>query len=226
MKIASTCVAAVTSTVILSSSAAFAATLTPGSYFLLDHPDGQLNTQDYGLRLDILDPPSGVGPTFSVQQNGASAILNWDGGSTATITGTMLNNATGNLWSVEHNLTGVSAVGGPNGGFSATGGTLTATVAAADQSLYGANVYTFFSVPAGGDAFLALGDDHRCGKRPDCGPLIARGWLNLSGEPLGSGGATVEDWLVQLTPVPLPAGVWLLLGGLALTRRSLGRSLA
>lgn len=197
-------------------SQAQADSVTPGSYFLLDHPDAALNPPPYGLRLDILDPPNGLGPTFSTTLGGASVILTWDGGSSASISGTIFNNATGNLWSVQHELTGVTSVGGADGGFKASGGTMTVSVAAADVALYGADMYTFFSVPAGGDAFLALGDDHRCGNRADCGPLVARGWLNLTGEQLANGGNTIEDWLVQLTPVPLPATAWLLLSALGL----------
>lgn len=203
---------------VLASGVARADMLVPGDYFLLDHPDGALSPQPYGLRLDILEPPAGVGPTFSTTVGGARVVLSWDGGSTASITGTIFNNHTGNLWTVDHRLTGVSVLGGPNGGFTASGGTLTANVATDDVALYGASVFTFFSVPEGGEAFIAAGDGHRCGGHPDCGPLVATGWLNLSGEPTKNGGATVEDWLVQLTPVPLPAPVFLLLGGLVLLR--------
>jgi len=195
--------------------AALADTVIPGRYFLLDHPDGSISPPPYGLRLDIVDPPNGVGPTFSVTTGGASVVLDWDGGTTATIRGSIYNNETGNLWTLEHILTDISVLGGNNGGFTAANGTMTVGVAAADVALYGASTFTFFSVPAGGEAFVAAGDDHRCGNRADCGPQVARGWLKLTGEPLANGGATVEDWLVQLTPVPLPAAAWLLLTGLA-----------
>lgn len=189
-----------------------ATVVTPGQYFLLDHPAASLPSS-YGLRLDILDPPAGAGPTFSVSTNGAQVILNWDGGSSATITGSMFNNETHTMWTVTHTLTGVTAT---SDGFIATGGTMVVNVPMADQMLYGASTYTFFSVPAGGDAFVAAGDNHRCGSHPDCGPLVARGWLNLSGEPLQNGGNTIEDWIVQLQPVPLPAAAWLLLSGAGL----------
>lgn len=194
-------------------------TVDPGKYFFSDHPNGALNS-DYGLRLDILDPPSGVGPTFSTTLGGASVVLRWDGSGTATITGTVFNNETGNLWSIRHVLTGVTASGT---GFVATGGVMTVNVADEDQTLYGASVYTFYSVPAGGNAFVAQGDDHRCNTTPDCGPLVARGWLNIEGNGVDSNDGSTDDWLVQIQPVPLPAAVWLLLGALGVFRAAAKR---
>lgn len=196
------------------SALASANTVAPGNYFLLDHPNGALSS-DYGLRLDILDPPSGNGPTFSTTLGGARVTLSWDGSGTATISGTIFNNETGNLWSITHVLSGVTATGS---GFTATGGTMTVNVAAADQLLYGATVYTFYSVPAGGDAFIAQGDNHRCGNTQDCGPLIARGWLNIAGAGVAGNDGSIDDWLVQLRPVPLPAAIWLLLATLGVFR--------
>ncbi len=205
---------------VLISGVASANTVIPGQYFLGDHPNGALS-DDYGLRLDILDPPSGTGPTFSVELGGARVTLTWDGSGTAIISGSILNNETGNLWTIRHVLTGVAA---SESGFVATGGTLTVNVAEADQALYGATVYTFFSVPAGGDSFVAKGDNHRCGSTPDCGPLVARGWLNIAGNGVDVNDGSIDDWLVQLTPVPLPAAFWMLLGALGVFRVSVKRS--
>ncbi|MEL7536665.1 MAG: hypothetical protein AAFZ58_00575 [Pseudomonadota bacterium] len=194
-------------------SSAYATAVTPGVYFLLDHPDGAISPPPYGLRTDILSPPAGQGPTFSVETGAASVTLTWNGGTTATIAGTLYNNETGNLWTVTHDLTGVTVVGGPNGGFFATAGVLTLDVPMADQGLYGAAQFTFISELKDGMAFTALGDDYRCGSRPDCGPLVGRGWVEQPGAQ-----NSTDDWLVQLTPVPVPAAVWLLLSGLGLLR--------
>ncbi|MEL7311204.1 MAG: hypothetical protein AAFN07_06835 [Pseudomonadota bacterium] len=189
-------------------------TVVPGDYFVLDHPNGALSSA-YGLRLDILDPPAGTGPTFSTTLGGARVVLSWDGSGTATLSGTIFNNQTGRLWTVNHLLTGVVSDGS---GFIATGGVMTVGVAEADQALYGATVFTFYSVPAGGDAFVAAGDSHRCGSDSNCGPLIARGWLNIDGNGVAQNDGSVEDWLVQLKPVPLPAAVWLLISALGAFR--------
>ncbi|MEL6368240.1 MAG: hypothetical protein AAFR91_10900 [Pseudomonadota bacterium] len=155
------------------------------------------------MRLDILVLPSGVGPTFSTTLDGASVVLSWDGSGTATIAGTIFNNETGHLWSIRHVLTGVTASGT---GFVATGGEMTVNVANEDQNLYGATVYTFFSVPAGSIAFVAQGDDHRCGNTPDCGPLVARGWLNIEGNGVVANDGSIDDWLVQLQPARFATG--------------------
>ena len=194
---------------LVSSSSSFALTVEPNvAYRLLDHPDGALTATEgpYGLRVDALMPPPGTGPTFSVENSGASATLFWDGGTTATISGTLYNNTENNLWTVSHLLTGVNSVAGPDGGFTATGGEITLT--APDTT-----VYTYDSKPDGsGFTFLALGDAHRCAGFNGCGPLVARGWLETGTNADG----VTDDWLVQLTPVPLPAGLPLLGIGLAM----------
>ena len=191
---------------------AFADAVVPGIYRLSDHPDGAISPPPYGLRVDFLDPPPGPGPTFSTELGGAAVYLRWDGGSTATISGTIYNNETGNLWSVEQTLTGITAIAGPDGGFQATGaGALTLFVAALDQPLYGATEFTGTAKQLNsGETFVATGQSYRCVGHADCGPLVGRGWIMLD----GTSGSTTDDWLVQLTPVPLPAAAWLLLSGL------------
>ena len=194
---------------ILSVSAANAAIVENQQYFLLDHPDGNLVASQgpYGLRIDALAPPVGAGPTFSVETNGASAILEWTG-TTASITGTLWNNTTNTLWTVDQQFTGVVAV---SGGFKATNGTLTLTD---DMN----NIYTFDATPTG-NVFIADDSDHRCETDPLCGPLIARGWVlpksgDFEKDKYGNYFTGTNDWLVQLTPVPVPAALPLLLSGL------------
>lgn len=183
---------------VLTMSTAHASIVQNQQYLLLDHPDGALTSSGpYGLRLDSL-LPNGAGPTFSVELNGASAILEWVG-ATATIVGTVWNNSTDELWSVIQTFTGVTAV---VGGFQAAGGMLTVT----DPSM---NEFLFDATPAG-NVFTADDSGHRCSGHDGCGPLVARGWvIPQFFDPVGS-----NDWLVQLTPVPVPAALPLLISGL------------
>ena len=183
---------------VLTMSASHASVVQNQQYLLLDHPDGALTSSGpYGLRLDSL-LPDGAGPTFSVELNGANAILEWVG-STATIVGTVWNNSTNELWSVMQTFTGVTAVAG---GFQAAGGLLTVT----DPSM---NEILFDATPDG-NVFTADDSGHRCAGHAGCGPLVARGWVVPQlFDPVGS-----NDWLVQLTPVPVPAALPLLVSGL------------
>lgn len=185
---------------LLLSQSLLAATLIPGTYQLLDHPDGAVvgSQGPYGLRLDWLSPPAGVGPTFSTETNNAYTELFWDGSTSASIIGTLWNNTTNELWTVSHILTDIITVGGSNGGFKALNGLMTLT----GPDL---NVYTMASKQdSSGIGFYALGDNHRCGGHTDCGPLVGNGWLDENG---------TNDWLVQFTPapVPVPAAFWLFL---------------
>ncbi len=71
------------------------------------------------------------------------------------------------------------------------------------------NVFLFNATPAG-NVFTADDSGHRCGSHEGCGPLVARGWVVPEFfDPVGS-----NDWLVQLTPVPVPAALPLLISGL------------
>tara|TARA_R110002049_G_scaffold45948_1_gene133679 strand:- start:55709 stop:56344 length:636 start_codon:yes stop_codon:yes gene_type:complete len=186
---------------VLTISASHASIVQGQQYLLLDHPDGVLVNSPghgpYGLRLDSL-LPDGSGPTFSVELNGASAVLEWIG-DTATIVGTIWNNSTNELWSVMQTFTGVTAQGT---GFVASAGELTVT----DTSM---NQFLFNATPSG-NVFQADASGHRCASHAGCGPLVARGWVVPKFfDPVGS-----NDWLVQLTPVPVPAALPLLVSGL------------
>ena len=186
---------------VLTISVSHAAIVQGQDYLLLDHPDSALTNSPghgpYGLRLDSL-LPNGAGPTFSVELNGASVILNWIG-TTATIVGQVWNNSTNELWSVMQTFSNVSAI---PGGFQASSGELTVT----DPSM---NVFLFDATPAG-NVFSADDSGHRCGSHAGCGPLVAKGWVVPKfTDPVGA-----NDWLVQLTPVPIPAALPLLISGL------------
>lgn len=193
----------ITIILLLNSLSINAAQLVPGVYQLLDHPGGSASPPPYGLRLDDLQPPVGVGPTFSTVLNGAQSLLTWDGGDLAVISGTLRNNTTGLLWSVTHNLSGISST---SEGFFATQGTMILEDTSAGTT------YTIDSkAAANGAVFEAFGDSHRCGYSTDCGPFVGRGWL----EPgVTDYKAKYNDWLVQLVEVPIPGALLLFLSAL------------
>lgn len=177
--------------------------INPGLYQLLDHGDGTLGPQ-YGLRVDS------IGEVFSVELGGANIVLDWDGGTTATISGTLNRNTlggnggVGETWSIVYTLTGVSAVG--TQGFTATGGSgiLTDTLLA-DTVLTGE--------PNGsGFVFEFLADGHRISGDNDS--PVGRGWLLPP--------SSTDDWLVRAVLIPEP-GTAILFGlglmGLATQRR-------
>lgn len=183
---------AIAATSLLLASASQAATLGAGLYQLLDHGDGQLGPA-YGLRVDS------ISEVFSVELGGAAVFLDWDGGTTATISGTLNENQSGGnggvgpLWTVVYTLTGVSVTAE---GFTATGGSgiltdpgLSDTILTGDQN-------------GAGYAFVFEADGHRL--TGDDSTPVGRGWL----EPPGS----TDDWLVRAVLVPEP-GTALLVGG-------------
>lgn len=112
--------------VMLHCSTANAATISPGTFELFNHPAGALTGSigPYGLRLDSDTPPVGNGPTFDVEADINPVNLTWNFDNTGVIEGRILNNVTNEFWKVEYNLTGLVAT---NGGFSAAAGSGTLT---------------------------------------------------------------------------------------------------
>ncbi|MCZ6792424.1 MAG: PEP-CTERM sorting domain-containing protein [Planctomycetota bacterium] len=202
-----------------------AGVIVPGTYALHDHEDAALHKQFptevfYGLRLDQLDVTglsaldAALTRTFSVERGGASVLLTWDGGTTATISGALSHNIDNVLWDVTYTLSGVTLVG--TSGFEATMGSGLMV-----SQAHPADTLTLTGKQDGlGIAFRFLADGHRL--MNDNMTPVARGWLM----PPGS----VDDWLTTATLIPEPGSIVLLsaglagLGGLGLRRRRQSRS--
>ena len=177
-------------------SPASANTILPGIYSLLDHGDGKRGA-DYGLRVDHFDR------LFSVELGGASLVLFWDGGDTASITGTVFDPDENETWEVFYEMTSVTPVG--TQGFFATAGSGTLTDPAAVVHSFEAKA------DRSGSVFTFLADGHRI-DGDDTTP-VARGWLDYDG---------TNDFLVRAVAIPEPGtGAMMALGLLGLAR--LGR---
>lgn len=196
---------------LLSMSAANAAMVLPNlTYILGDHPDANLQSLpdvSYGLRIDsIANMGSGgngsdAAKTFSTTQETASVSLFWDDmndsddtNDVVTIMGQVSRNSNDSIWDVIYTLTDITAVAD---GFVAGAGTGTLSDGTDSFDLTGETNNQNY-------VFLGLGDGHRLSN--DGTSEVGRGWL----EPNGS----TDDWLVTLTPVPVPAALPLLLSGL------------
>lgn len=203
-------------TLLFATTASNAAAVLPNiTYTLGDHPDASLqNLPDitYGLRVDSIST-FGIGgdatnaaKTFSTTQETASVSLLWDNmgdsdntNDVATITGQLSRNSDNSIWDVSYTLTDIIAAAD---GFKAETGSGTIS--------NGSDVFNIQGQQDNnGYIFLALGDGHRLSG--DYSSEVGRGWI----EPQAGSANTTDDWLVTLTPVPVPAALPLLFSGLA-----------
>ena len=190
-------------------------------YILSDHPDAALtdlglaNPITYGLRLDSLGG-SAAERTFSTTQDGAFVTLLWSG-TQVTIEGQVSRNSDNSLWDVSYILEGVTATGTGFEVLASGGGGGSGVISNDDNSFE----FDLFGKAGNDVIFTALGDGHRCDD-PQSGvecttDRIGRGWLKVY-EQKDSYKKDIthgyNDWLVQLTPVPVPAALPLMLSGL------------
>ena len=135
-------------------------------YTLLDHPDGNLTNPPlvtYGLRIGD--------DTWSVEQDGASASMIWDGVGFASMGGTASFNADDTLWNFSYLMFNATASAG---GFKSTSGS---------GVLSNGSTTYFLTGKASGDATARfLPDNHRCGSVDCVGEpmaIIGRGWWDV-----------------------------------------------
>ena len=192
----------------LTTSSAGAATFT---YDLFDHPDGGAAAFDYGLRLDF------YGRFFSFN-NGSDATLIYDDvAATATITGTLReslgNGVFGDLWTIAYSFSGLDDLAG--GAFQSLNGSGSGSISLGALSLA-------LGAASNGTNYFELDDDgHRLAGHPgfESNTFVGRGWVDPQANARGA-----NDFLfvAEISPVPLPAGAWLLISslfGLGILRR-------
>jgi hypothetical protein len=185
--------------VLLGSSAAFAGTIVPGIYRLLDHGYGSKGV-DYGLRFDSLSDT-----LFSTELGGAMTFLTWNGGVTANISGTLHNNDTSELWMVDYDLEEIDTNVYSDGWSAGKGSGILTDPSNNDIILTGKK-------DGSGSVFIFRANGH--GIPDDDMTPVGRGWL----EPPGD----TNDWKVKAALVPEPGTAVLLslgLTALAIRRR-------
>lgn len=169
------------------------------NYRLLDHGGGGLGP-DYGLRVDYLGLSNN---TFSVEKSGASVRLVFDDvAKTASINGQVSHNGAGGLFDLTYTLSGIQNLSG--GGFTAAGGSGNLSGMAP-----GTPVNLDFAGKQNGSSIASIlaFDGHRINNDSSTG--VFRGWIVDKDRPC------CNDFLVQVTPVPLPATLVLFLTGIA-----------
>lgn len=172
------------------------------NYRLLDHGGGGLGP-DYGLRFDYLGLANN---TFSVEKAGANVHLVFDDvAKTASINGQVSHNGLGGLFDLTYTLTGIQNLSG--GGFTATGGS--GNLSGVVPGMPGTTVNQDFDGKQNGSSIASIlaFDGHRINNDSSTG--VFRGWIVNENRPC------CNDFLVQVTPVPLPATLVLFLTGIA-----------
>ncbi|MEL7465208.1 MAG: VPLPA-CTERM sorting domain-containing protein [Pseudomonadota bacterium] len=195
-------------------------------YNLHDHRAGGLASQfEYGLRLDARSNPRTAADfwSFETEDDVSLAKLNVNvGAGTGFVTGQMRNNDDDALWDLSLALTGISAIG-TDGSFGATGYTGTLTNGTETLDILGKQKT---SIGFAWTLFLSDPSTHFPGVNTDFrAPNIAAGWVASidGGASMLSGGA--NDFLAEVSVVPLPAGLVLLLTGVGVLGIAKRRSL-
>jgi hypothetical protein len=205
-----------------------ASAIAIGTYSMHNHPDGNQAPPLYGLRLDgLLTGNSNEEYTFDFDNALSNMTLTWDGSSIVidgqafggeddnTTPGGAYVAGTTAVWDIYFEYTGViTSV--------ANGGEVDLQVHA-DNMNFGSlsSAFGTFSLEDQSDddtitgLSFQLGDENGAGHRGFDG-ISGWGWLN-HGQDCERNDCThiySSDWLFTVTPVPVPAAVWLFGSGL------------
>ncbi len=213
---------------------------TAATFDLYDHPDaaktksptfpGPNDPVFYGLRLDGSYGENNRKSYWSFEDSDGNGLSNSlatmsIAGTTATISGNMRNNATGDLWEVSYVLTDIQSIAGvePNDFLAFR------TLADANGTGYIRNLAENKSFLLSGKApnndisratFEFDDDGHRLSG--DNSTFVGRGWVFIQDCDYSGANCTTndpfydpaQDFLFQAQVVPLPAAAWLMLGGI------------
>ena len=218
-------------------------------YQLFNHPDGNAQPPQYGLRLDDLfgggntvhfsfDPADGASVFLTVTDSGGSITIDIQG----TVfgghdTGTAYSSSDSGLWDINFSYTFNVSVISAGWEVSPQNELNAGSITALDNGggLGGlwdsGDSFDFFEQTGTGNPFIFAPDDHRLltltggsMNYPEAGDfLVGRGWLTYNSD--GSGVGDTQDWLFIGQLIPLPPGVWMagigLIGVVTLRRRIL-----
>lgn len=200
------------------------------TFDLYDHPDGDVNPQAYGIRIDDFPNGSGDDPcTFTFENGGSSTVqlqvIDNGGQIDIRIFGTVWgNSATGGTdygtWDLDVTYSNVNALGGDGGWDTNTQAAIGAlTPGDALASSYSVASVNLSSKSNGSESFEFDNDGHRIAG--DNSTWVGRGWFMVN-DPTG---ADITDpsssdflFIARETPpplVPLPTGVAMATVGLA-----------
>jgi len=217
----------VLSALALTAVAANAATIVSGTYALANHPDGNAQPPQYGLRLDELYNATGSHDIYTFDFNHASSNMKMDVNlvaNTIRIYGTTYGGRDiGGGYAVDLDAGAYTIDFLYNVGVSGVPGDDDVWANAASASNFGTITTARGDVirledKSDGNYLFRLGDENNDAGHRGFAGISGWGWLTHG--PAGSAHVNASDWLFTATLIPAPSSLALLgLGGLVAGRR-------